>query len=52
MTPAAALARAEKKLKRHLEALTSGLVEFQKSRYFFEATLQVAALIVLTPYLQ
>lgn len=52
VTPAAALARAEKELKRHLEALTSGLVEFQKSQCFFAATLQVAALIVLTPYLQ
>jgi hypothetical protein len=52
VTLRAALARAEKKLKRHLEALTSGLVEFQKSQCFFAATLQVAALIVLTPYLQ
>jgi hypothetical protein len=47
-----ALSRAEEKVKRHLEALTSGLVEFQKSQCFFAATLQVAALIVLTPYLQ
>ncbi|KAN0103334.1 hypothetical protein V8E51_011647 [Hyaloscypha variabilis] len=47
-----ALSQAEEKLKGHLEALTSGLVEFQKSQCFFAATLQVAALIVLTPYLQ
>lgn len=47
-----ALSQAEEKLKRHLEALTSGLVEFQKSQCFFAATLQIAALIVLTPYLQ
>ncbi|KAE9374786.1 hypothetical protein N431DRAFT_557016 [Stipitochalara longipes BDJ] len=51
-TSTAALSRAEEKLKGHLEALTSGLVEFQKSQCFFAATLQVAALIVLTPYLQ
>jgi hypothetical protein len=47
-----ALSQAEEKLKGHLEALTSGLVEFQKSQCFFAATLQVAALIVLTPYFQ
>lgn len=47
-----AASQAEEKLKSHLEALTSGLVEFQKSQCFFAATLQVAALIVLAPYLQ
>lgn len=46
------LTRAEKNLKRHLEALTSGLVEFQKAQCFFSATLQVAALAVLTGYLK
>ena len=48
----AALSKAEEQLKGHLEALTSGLVEFQKAQCFFAATLQVAALIVLTPYLE
>jgi len=36
-----------KNLNRHLGALTSALIEFQKAQCFFSATLQVAAIIVL-----
>lgn len=39
--------RAGKDLDYHLEALTSALVEFQKSQCFFAATLQIAAVIVI-----
>jgi hypothetical protein len=42
---------AKQKLDRHLEALTSALIEFQKSQCFFAATLQIAALIVIPSYL-
>jgi hypothetical protein len=44
------LIRAEKNLKCHLQALTGGLVEFQKAQCFFAATLQIAAVIVIPVY--
>lgn len=45
------LQQAKERLGRHLEALTSALIEFQKSQCFFAATLQIAALIVIPSYL-
>ncbi|CZR60067.1 uncharacterized protein PAC_09962 [Phialocephala subalpina] len=44
------LAEAKKTRKEHLEALTSAVVEFQKSQCFFAATLQIASLIVLPTF--
>ncbi|KAH7321728.1 hypothetical protein BKA65DRAFT_87576 [Rhexocercosporidium sp. MPI-PUGE-AT-0058] len=44
------LSLAKQTLTRHLEALTSALVEFQKAQCFFSATLQIAAIIVLPQY--
>ncbi|CZS93771.1 uncharacterized protein RAG0_03906 [Rhynchosporium agropyri] len=44
------LSSAKRILARHLEALTSALVEFQKAQCFFSATLQIAAIIILHQY--
>ncbi|KAH7393398.1 hypothetical protein BKA64DRAFT_86424 [Cadophora sp. MPI-SDFR-AT-0126] len=44
------LITAKQILIRHLEALTSALVEFQKAQCFFSATLQIAAVIILPQY--
>ncbi|CZT46297.1 uncharacterized protein RSE6_06706 [Rhynchosporium secalis] len=44
------LSSAKRILARHLEALTSALVEFQKAQCFFSATLQIAAIIILPQY--
>jgi hypothetical protein len=41
---------AKKRFNKHLEALTSALVEFQKSQCFFAATLQIASLIVVPEF--
>lgn len=41
---------AKKSYDRHLEALTSALVEFQKSQCFFAATLQIASLIIVPSF--
>ncbi|KAG4440238.1 hypothetical protein IFR05_004257 [Cadophora sp. M221] len=41
---------AKQSVTRHLQALTSALVEFQKAQCFFSATLQIAAIIILPQY--